>query len=316
VSWRELVPEPSRYWIRYAPKRWPGCDWPAIDLVERRICWPAEAGPSSLPAPPRARPDRVYAPPVPHALRAERERWVVDLERAGGCALVQLDLEEALEPAATGARIVDLLAFLLLGTDESSLRSLPPQIAVAVPLLPGLSDRGAQWQPWLAALARGGRRAVTGLTVDLSPLDRRRLVELAGEERWESVFHGGDPSERDFARAAAAAGLDPFPARPRLELGPRAARNRELATLLAEGGELWLRLGRSEPVGQALLAAARHVEGTPLDLAALAREGNLGVVGWLSPLAASLIEERMRSGRTPLLDELRESYLGLGEGVA
>jgi hypothetical protein len=254
-------------------------------------------------------------PPVPHALRAERERWVVDLERAGGCALVQLDLEEALEPAATGARIVDLLAFLLLGTDEASLRALPPQIAVAVPLLPGLSGSGTQWQPWLAALARRGRRAVTGLAVDLSPLDRRQLVDLAGEERWESVFHGSLPSERDFARAATAAGLDPFPARPRLELAPRAARNRELATLLAEAGELWLRLARSEPVGQALLAAARHVEGTPLDLAALAREGNLGIVGWLSPLAASVIEERVRSGRTPLLDELREAYLGLGEGA-
>ncbi len=66
---------------------------------------------------------------------------------------------------------------------------------------------------------------------------------------------------------------------------PRGARNRELAAALAEAGDLWLRLGRSEPEGEALLAAARHVDATSLDLAALAREGNLGIVDWLSPVA-------------------------------
>ena len=93
---------------------------------------------------------------------------------------------------------------------------------------------------------------------------------------------------------------------------PREARSDAAAVChvtLAEAGDLWLRLGRPEGEGASLLAAARHVETTPLDLASLAREGNLGVVGWLSPLARSLVDRRVAEGRTTMVDELRAELL-------
>jgi hypothetical protein len=180
---------------------------------------------------------------------------------------------------------------------------------VAAPLLPGVFGEEAHWVPWLRALAAAGPRTVVGVPVELTPVDRRRLAEIVGEERWERIFHGEPAGEREFARAAAAAGLAPFAPRPALALPPRQERNRELATALAEAGELWLRLGRAEGEGASLLAAARHVETTPLDLVALAREGNLGVVGWLSPLARALVDRRVAEGRTSMVDELRAELL-------
>ena len=308
MSWRELAPEPARFWIRFAPKRWPAPDSPYLDLVDRRVCWPGDEAAIALPEPPSGHLDLVYLPPVPRRRRAERERWIVDLERAGGAALVEVDPDEAAEPAATGTRILNLLP-LLLGAEPTTLTELPPEIAVVMPLLPGLSATPADWNPWLTALAAAGRRAVLGVLVELTPSDRRRLADCTGESRWEAIFHGDPPALRDFARAADAAGLDPFPPRPRLFLPPRRVRNRDLASALAQVGELWLRLGRSEAEGQALLAAARHVEATPLDLAALAREGNLEVISWLSPRARDLVAEKVASGRYPLLDELHSAYL-------
>jgi hypothetical protein len=308
VSWRELAPEPARFWIRFAPKRWPTPENPYLDLADRRICWPGDETAVPLPEPPAHRLDLVYLPPVPRRRRAERERWIVDLERAGGAALVEVDPDEAAEPTATGTRILNLLP-LMLGGEAAKLEPLPLDVAAVVPLLPGISAGEADWEPWLAALASAGRRPVLGIPVELTPSDRRRLADRTGEDRWEAIFHGDTPSDREFARAVGAAGLEPFPPRPRLFLPPRRVRNRELASALAQAGELWLRLGRSEADGQALLAAARHVEATPLDLAALAREGNLDVISWLSPRARDLVAEKVASGRYPLLDELKAAFL-------
>jgi hypothetical protein len=142
-----------------------------------------------------------------------------------------------------------------------------------------------------------------GVAIPLEPVERRRLADLAGEERWDAIFHGEPVRESVFAKAAAAAGLETLPARPEISMPPRAARNRELATALAEAGELWLRLGRSEAEGEAILAASRRIPGEALDFAALAREKNLAVVDWLSPVARTLIEERLtgRSGESATL---------------
>lgn len=307
MSWRELAPEPARCWIRLLPKRWPAAEAPYLDLAERRLTWPEGDPGLPLPALPAERHDLVYLPPVARERRPERERWVVDLERSGSEALLQVDAEEALEPAATAWRVTDLLPWLLAGEPERA-EELPLGIAVALPLVPGISAQPADWAPWLAALARAGRRTVLGVAVDLTPADRRRLADLAGEERWQAIFHADPPTERDFARAVAAAGLRPLALRPTCALPPRLGRNRELATLLASTGELWLRLGRSEAEGQALLAAARHVEATPLDLAALSRESNLAVIGWLSPRARSLVDEWVAAGRCALLDELEQEW--------
>lgn len=309
MSWRELAPEPGHFWIRFAPKRWPPSDTPYLDLVDRRIGWPEEASPTPFPPPPGGRADLAYVPPVPASRRAERERWVLDFERAGGGALVHGAIDEAEEPTATGSRWVDLLALLLGGGDPTVAAALPVELSVAAPLLPGLFGEPSQWRPWLRALAVAGRRTVVGVPVDLTPGDRRRLAELAGEESWERIFHADPASDRAFARAVSAEGLSPFPARPAIALPPRRARNRDLATALAEAGEIWLRLGRPEGEGQALLAGARHVEATPLDLSALAREGNLGVIGWLSPLARAVVEKLVAHERAPLVDELRAELL-------
>jgi hypothetical protein len=146
---------------------------------------------------------------------------------------------------------------------------------------------------------------VVGVAPELTPSDRRQLAERAGEERFEAIFHGDTPSEHEFARAATAAGLEPWLARPRVDLPPRRARNRELATLLAEAGDLLVRLGGGEAEGIALLAAARHLEATPLDVAALAREGNLAVLSWLPASARELVEAHVAESRVERLDELR-----------
>ena len=308
MSWRELAPEPGRFWIRFAPKQWPAPDRPSLDLVERRIAWP-EGDPRTPLPPPPGRAEVVYLPPVPRARRAERERWIVDYERAGGAALAEVEADEAAEPAATAVRVLDLLPLLLGGAEPASVAAIPRNVAAVMPLISGLSGGRAAWEPWLAALGAAGRRAVAGVAVDLTPADRRRVSEHAGEARWEAVFHGDAPSEREFAARVHAAGLDPFVARPDIEVAPRLRRNRLLATALAEAGDLTLRLGRGEGDAQSLFAAARHAEASPLDLVALAREGNLGVVNWLSPTAREVAGEIAEHGRSVRLEALRAALL-------
>jgi hypothetical protein len=307
LSWRELAPEPSRFWIRHVPKRWPAPAEPYLDLADRRIVWPAPGGELALPRPPGEPPGVVYVPPVPRERREERDRWVKEVERAGQVALVQIALDESV-PSGAGVRVLDLFAPLIRGGPRQ-VEDVALPIAVAFPLLPGVSAGPAAWAPWLAALAAAGARTVVGVAVDLTPADRRRLADLAGEDRWQEIFHGDAPSERAFAGAASASGLRPLLDRPEVVLPPRAARNRELATLLAQAGDLCLRLGRGEAEGQSLLAAARHVEATPLDVAALAREGNLSVLTWLSPTARGLVEAQVATGGSALVEELRGAWL-------
>jgi len=280
-----------------------------LDPAERRISWPGGDGAVPLPRPPAGpRVDVVFVPAVPRGRRAERERWILDLERGGGAALVAVELDEAAEPAATGTRLVDLLEPLLSGAPPAAIDLLPPEVTALFPLLPGLSGDADSWRPWLAALGRAGRRAVVGVAPELTPPDRRQLAERAGEERFEAIFHGDVPSEHEFARAATAAGLEPWLARPRVDLPPRRARNRELATLLAEAGDLLVRLGSGEAEGSALLAASRHLEATPLDVAALAREGNLAVLSWLPAPAREIVEAHVEQGQVERLEQLRERW--------
>jgi len=327
VSWREVAPEPARLWIRWAPRRWPAPPHLALDLAARRLAWPALAPGARralASAAPPARADLVYLPPVPPERAAEREALVGALGAAGvpvvaqsfpdagawetGAPIVALDLTPALlAPGRAGIEALHDLAARPRG---------PLTLWVVVPLLAGAPATGAEPE-WLDALSRLRPDAVAAVAPGLAPTDRRALAELVGEERYEAIFHGDAPAGRDLARRWAAAGLPVFAGRPAAAaVSPRTARNRELAAALAEAGELWLGLGRPEPEGEALLAAARHLETTPLDLGALAREGNLGVVDWLAPAARRLVEEAARGGTPAELAALRSEWLAPEPGAA
>jgi hypothetical protein len=80
-------------------------------------------------------------------------------------------------------------------------------------------------------------------------------------------------------------------------------------------GELWLRLGRPVGRGQAFLRAMRWVDRSRRSLAALAREGNLGVLPWLDAESAQLVEEVLLGGSCALLDQLLAEYVGGAAGV-
>jgi hypothetical protein len=200
--------------------------------------------------------------------------------------------------------VVDLLG-LLLGDDLDALERVPAGAAAAWPLLPGVTDDPALWEEGCTRLAAAGVRHAQAVAVRLTPRQRRWLVERRPEISFDALFHRRPLPERAFDQVAFRHGLEPFPPRP-LPRAPRAVRaNRRLAGALALSGELWLRLGRPERQGEALYRAARLADQTDLDLEALAREGNLGVLEWLDPVGRELIE----GGPSPLLAELRQEYL-------
>lgn len=326
MTWREVVPLPSRFWIHHLPRRWPEADEPRLDLFEHRIVWPPAAG-QRQPAGERfpgvaALADVAWVPPARKDRTREKSNLVLDLVAARVPVLDQFSARDEETPAAGTTLVADLLA-CMLDDNLAMVDDLPEQAWIVVPLLPGLSSEPASWDEPLRRASARRPLAVVGVAPELSPLDRRKLVERLGEDRFEAVHHSpGEEGarrrlERAFAGAVARAGLPAFLERPAAELPPRLARNRALATLLAECGELWLRVGRSESEGAALLAAARHLESSAvagLDLAALSREGNLAHLGFLSPLALAVIDGA--AGRlphpAPLLAELRAEYLAGG----
>ncbi len=321
MTWREHAPEPARLWIRWSPRRWPAPAAPCVDLAERRLLWPSTAAvraEPATPAPPRA--DLVYLPPVPAGLAAGRAALTAALAAAGMPVLAQEIAGPGADAAGAQLRAIDLTAALLAPGDEGLewLRATAPAAGIAwavLPLLPGVTPAGTALEPWLDALAALAPAALLLPVPELAPADRRRLAETVGEAHYEEVFHGSPPAEREVARAAARRGLELFARRPPVPgATPRGARNRELAAALAEAGDLWLRLGRSEPEGEALLAAARHVDATSLDLAALAREGNLGIVDWLSGAGRRLIEETLAATPARGLEALHADWLGGAEG--
>jgi len=242
----------------------------------------------------------------------------IESSGAAGCArIVHAFPGEVVSSPADAILVWDLLAPLLEseGAQPEAIRRLradrpaKARLWLAVPLLAGLFRDEDDLAASLAAARDLDPECVVGAVPDATPADRRRLAERLGEARFEAVFHGEPPTERAFATLAEALGLAwraPRPAPP--GLAPRHARNRELAAALTEAGELWLRLERAEPEGLALLAAARRVDETGLDLAALARERNLDVVEWLPPLARAIVAELALAGRSARLEELATAW--------
>jgi len=317
VSFRELEPRASRLWIRFAPRRWPAAGRPWLDVAERRIVWPAagRAAELDLPAGAAASPDVVLLPPLEKARTREKQSLCAALVAEGCAVLAQHTMDDERIPKVEGVLTVEDLLFPLLENNVAALDAVTPESILLVPLISGLSAVAGEWGTLLDRLAKRSPAAVVGLAPELSPIDRRRLVEQLGEDSFERVHHPADSEpeiERSFARAVVAAGLSPFFERPAARLAPRTARNRRLAAALFEAGERWLALGRSEADGAALLAAARHVESAVQDLEALARERQLAHLPFLSAIARREIEQFAETGRSRLVAELRAEWVGAG----
>lgn len=312
-----LAPEPATLWIRFAPRGWPAPPVTWLDLARGGLGSAGEEGgaaalPEILGGP---FDDVVWLPPVAAELRGERDRLAEVLLAAGTPVLVQALPGEAV--GAAGATVVFDLTAVVLATagagaesqNPARLSLLPPGAAAVWPLIPGLTDAPALVASGLDALAAAGAAVVQPVVPRLAAAERRRLAELAGDSAFDRLFHGGEPDERAFARAAAARGLASLVPRPlpRPPLG--GAENRRLAGVLAVAADLWLRLGRSPSQGQALFRAARWADETGYDLAALAREGNLAVVAAFDAASRALLEEAAGGGEPALVAELRRDYL-------
>jgi hypothetical protein len=191
----------------------------------------------------------------------------------------------------------------------SRLSLLPRGAAAVWPLIPGLTDAPALVAAGLDALAAAGAAVVQPVVPRLAAAERRRLAEAAGDSAFDRLFHGGEPDERAFARAAVSRGLGFLVPRPLPRPPLVGAENRRLAAVLAVAAELWLRLGRSPSQGQAFFRAARWADETGYDLAALAREGNLAVVAALDAASRALLEEAAGGGAPALVAELMRDYL-------
>ncbi len=302
-------PEPARFWIAYAPRTWPAGDAPWTDLGAVRLrSLGASGGSRNLELPDAADlDDLLYLPPVAAELTAARDDWAAGLIESGTPVLIQL--EPGTLTAAPAALIVhDLLRPLLAG-DLEPLAALPTGSSAVWPLIPGVTEAPELCQAGSNALAGAGVACVQPAVVELTAEQRRQLAESAGDDAFEALFHGSTPAERDFARCAHRCGLQVFVPRPAASGTTRHVRNRRLAADLALAGDLMLRLERPVAAGQALLRAARRAADTRHDLAALAREGNLGVLDWLDGNGVDLVAEGAAVGRSSLVGSLLEEYL-------
>ncbi|MEZ5333476.1 MAG: hypothetical protein R2991_15900, partial [Thermoanaerobaculia bacterium] len=229
-------------------------------------------------------------------------------ERAGG-VLRQL-LPGTERRRGEGWVVWDLLPALLAG-DLGAFDSLG-EGSVVWPLVPGLTDGESLCEQALPLLAGAGVRHVQPLVLETDPADKRRLAAFGDEDAFTALFHAPPPSERAFSRRAARWGMRPFARRPPSGATPRVESNRRLAGELLLAGELWLRCGRSEVEGQALLRAGRWVDASDHDVAALAREGNLDVVPSLDAVSRRVLTECAAGDASGLTAELEEEYVAPG----
>lgn len=301
------LPEPGRLWVRFVPRPWPGPEAPWTDLArgglgERRT----GASETELPAIAGPLDDLLYLPPVAPADAAARDELARARLADGTPVLVQLLPGEA--TAAEGAvAVLDPLPALLAGDLDALARPAGASAAVW-PLVPGLTDDPALWEEGCARLAAAGVSTVQAVALALAPADRRRLAAGAGEAAYEALFHREPPPERGFARVAGRHGLAPFLERPLPRPPVLGIEGRRLAGALALAAEVARRLGRPDAEAESSARAARFVDRSRYDLAAIAREGNLGVLGWLEGTARGIVEEIVGAGRSTTLDALLDEY--------
>lgn len=316
VGWNELRALPSRLWMRWAPAVWPESPSLAIDLTRAGLFAaesPAAQSPGTLPEAPPEPPEVVYLAPVSPADDAGRFALATQA-LASGCAVLWQRLPDGPRPPAGALDVVDLLPALLTGVWPSVDELNGAQVALW-PLVGGTSAEFAdEREQGLAVLVAARVPALLGVPLELDPGERRRLVDQGGAAWFDRLFHGDPPSARELARDADRRGLRWGIPRPKVLLSPVAERNRALAGRLGQAAELWTELGRSESAGAELWRAARQAESFHRDLAALAREGNLGLLPWLTGPAREIVEEWAAAGDSRALARLEREWSGGGEG--
>jgi hypothetical protein len=245
---------------------------------------------------------------VPSELRGERGALARARLAHGTPVLLQLlPGESAAVPGATA--VYDLLEPVLAG-ELPRLSELPAGAAAVWPLIAGVTDDPRVWRAGCARLAEAGVVCLQALALDLTPGERRLLAARGGPRAFDELFHAPPPAERDLAAVAAGFGLRPFVTRPLPRPPLPGGGNRRLGEVLGLAGELWLRLGRPVGRGQSFLRAMRWADRSRRSLAALAREGNLGVLSWLDAESAQIVEEVLATGECALLAQLLAEYVG------
>jgi hypothetical protein len=281
------------------------------------------ASPSSAVSMTASRPAGEAAGALPEPAPLSREELIAELSRMASRALAtgsEMAAEQRrslpAEPEPSGAVVVmDLLPALLTVEPRRWDALLPGEgwegvEAAVFPLVPGISDAPALWERVCRRLSLAGVRCVQAMVPALQAGDRRWLAEGRDEAAFEGLYHHGAPVERDFARVAHRHGLAPFLQRPLPRPPLPRGENRRLGGLLALAGELWLRVGR-RPVeqAQALFRAARWCDAASHDVAALRRDGNLGVVTALDPVSRNLLAAATDGLQPALIIELLADYL-------
>lgn len=334
--------EPGRLWIRYllrprpASRLWPGPSCPWLDFstlapvgLERLLEEPVEtAEPPPFPHVEESFDDVVYLPPV---IRPRMRGWAdvaTRLPRRHTPLVIHgfppgtaVNAAEPPPDLFDAFMFYDLLPGLLRLERQGFLASLGrlDRGSTAVwPLIPGVTDDPALWEEACRLLAATHVAALVVVVPQLSPADRRVLVERFGDHLLEPLFHGAPPSTAPLARVARRHGLQPFPPRGGRTTDPfhswdRPRGNRSLATELALAAELSDRLGRPERQVQELWRAFREVDRSLFDLEAMARDGNLDLLDWLHGDALEIVEQSLTQPPPPLVEALLEEYAGPGE---
>ena len=331
LTLREHVAEPANLWIRHSLSRWPAHD---ADTYWCDLATGVLAAPTAAPASEalvaaelvRSLTDVIYVPPLPADQNSLGTCIVEAAAVAGAPPLIQMvgDVPLSGSTVVTAARqgladlppnaivVIDILdslvrqsALLREELMEGRQPSLPLEPAalqdatLVWPLVTGWTDQPGVLEPTMARFAAAGARRVLMRTLALDARDRRQLAERlqsSWPEAFDAVFHGDEspPDVPTFRSAAEAAGLEhrlprPLPVPP---LPVRLRLARELAGHLIELGDA------ADTGGDAYYRAARFLDRGEVDIQAVAREGNLGVLPWLEAPARQAVEQWLsaRSG--------------------
>lgn len=308
ARWRDVLPEAGRLWVSWVPERWPGsaAPWVALDrlgLGDAGIGF--DLDPWTLPALDGV----VWIPPTPAPL-LEARRALEAAHASRGTPVVSQRLPGDPTPEAAVVDCLDLLPALVAGEDVVMATRLASAGGVVVlPLVAGLSGNPEQWRAIAEAAASVGADAVVPMRLELEPLERRRLVEIAGDAAFEAVFHSAPPTEREVAHVVAGAGVATLPARPLPRPPLRGRGNRKLAGDLLEAAELALRLEEPALVPQVLFTAGRWVDATSYDVVGLVRDGVDRTVPELQP---PVVREILEDQPAPAaLERRRRLWAGL-----